>query len=217
MFHVWNIYLQLGHCRDECKHISQQHGTLNSFKKRRQICCISHHRHPHPIAKDLPISGTKLRAAGGMYGTEFDWDDQDSRCVIFNGLTYGKICRKPLIFPWNMGVSCNFSLKPTNWDMGAGLPNSVWGLTWFKEAHIRKQLLLFFSYQWEMEWFKDGNGYFVSVLIKDPVKMLSLDVYRRACSAGLGYWTNDRRINLMDLDGRFGILVGFHDKWSQEK
>ena len=34
--------------------------------------------------------------------------------VNFNGLTKGKIYRKPLIFPWHMGVSCNFSLKPIN-------------------------------------------------------------------------------------------------------
>ena len=33
----------------------------------------------------------------------------------FNGLTSGKIYRKPWIFQWNMGFSCNFSLKPINW------------------------------------------------------------------------------------------------------
>ena len=33
----------------------------------------------------------------------------------FNGLVERKIYRKPLIFPWNMGLSCNFSLKPINW------------------------------------------------------------------------------------------------------
>ena len=34
-----------------------------------------------------------------------------SICALINGLTCGKIYRKPSIFPWNMGVSCNFSLK----------------------------------------------------------------------------------------------------------
>ena len=36
--------------------------------------------------------------------------------AYLNGLTFhGKIYRKPEIFPWNMGFSCNFSVKPINW------------------------------------------------------------------------------------------------------
>ena len=30
-------------------------------------------------------------------------------------MTSGKFYRKLLIFPWNIGLSCNFSLKPINW------------------------------------------------------------------------------------------------------
>ena len=37
------------------------------------------------------------------------------RLPFLNGWTQGKIYRKPWIFPWNMGYSCNFSLKPIHW------------------------------------------------------------------------------------------------------
>ena len=70
---------------------------------------------------------------------------------------------------------------------GCGASEQRLGFDMIQRSTYQKAAATFFTYQWEMEWFKDGNGYFVSFLIKDPVKMLSLDVYRRACSAGLGY------------------------------
>ena len=43
-------------------------------------------------------------------------------------LSWENLNRKPEIFPWNMGVSCNVSLKPINWK-----PSDRWMRTgwWF--------------------------------------------------------------------------------------
>ena len=52
--------------------------------------------------------------------TSLQWLEWLASCrsvAIFDGVVEGKIYRKPWIFPWNMGCSCNLSLKPINWNI----------------------------------------------------------------------------------------------------
>ena len=54
------------------------------------------------------INHGKKGLLGIVYGIGFT--------TSINGLVDGKIYRKPWFLPWNIGLSCRFSLKPIQWS-----------------------------------------------------------------------------------------------------
>ena len=64
------------------------------------------------------INHGKKGLLGIVYGIGFT--------TSINGLVDGKIYRKPWFLPWNIGLSCRFSLKPIQWsNVYPGLKNNA--------------------------------------------------------------------------------------------
>ena len=108
-------------------------------------------------------------------------DGRATHCRLINGLVGENLHRTPWIFPWNMGLSCKFSLKPIHWTYDDYLWIETWNLGWTLGS--KKKLFFFriknwlvvtgtwldYDFPFSWEWNNHPNWRTHSIIFQDGV------------------------------------------------